>query len=120
MRREKNIQDITDAEWYVMQALWNGADQYDEQGMTLGQVAEQLELQPQVRLWSKPTVRTLLIRLEEKKAITVDRSRGVYRYVPTFTRDEHLQDQVQMFVNRVFDGSVEELLKILREMGIEK
>lgn len=116
MRREKNVYDITDTEWCVMQALWEGTSEQAEQGMTLGQLAEHLR----TKEWTKPTIRTLLMRLEEKQAVTVDRSRGVFRYIPNFSREEHLQDQVQRFVERVFDGSVTELLAILRQMEIEE
>ena len=99
---------VSDAEWRIMKVLWGGADR------TLGEIIEALG---EENHWSYTTVRTLLVRLVEKKAVEADKSTGVYRYRAIYDEKECVKVEVRSFLSRVFDNSPVRLIAALVEDG---
>ena len=95
------IPDISEAEWKVMRLLWGKSPQpaYD---LTV-------ELSRQEG-WSTSTVKTLLSRLQKKKAIQVQRYKNLFLYSPAVTEQECIAREADSFLDRMFGGSVEPLL----------
>ena len=88
---------ISESEWVIMKALWNGGTP-----MTLGDIVKTLGSDNK---WSYTTVRTLIMRLVDKDAVSIDKSSGVYLYSAKFKQDECVRDEVKSFISRVFDDS---------------
>jgi len=88
---------ITEAEWKIMKLLWRKAPQpaYD--------LAETLV---KTEKWSHRTVKTLLNRLLNKKAVTYEEYKNLYLYSPAVTEEECVRAESESFVERVFDGSL--------------
>ncbi len=86
---------ISDAEWEVMNVLWersplSGSDVADE---LCGRMK-----------WQPKTVKTLLGRLVKKGALR-DREEGNrYLYTPAFPRERYVAAESRSFVDRVFGG----------------
>ena len=99
---------VSDAEWRIMKVLWNGADK------TLGEIIEALGKENR---WSYTTVRTLLVRLIDKKAVEADKTSGVYRYRAIYDEKECVKEEIRSFLSRVFDNSPTRLMAALVEDG---
>lgn len=109
MQERQPMGNITDAEWCILQTLWHFSE---ARGMTLGEVACGLAEKQQ---WTHATIRTLLLRMEEKALIRVDRQHSVFLYAPCYTEEACLQFQLTALVERVFGGDTAVLLAILRQ-----
>lgn len=96
-----NHQDITDAEWEVMQVVWS-------QGRV--SAADVIAELADEKGWNHRTIRTLLSRLVDKEILTyeVDGNRYVYR--ARVTRQKYVKREGRSFVNKVFGGDVKSLL----------
>lgn len=92
---------ITEAEWKVMKVLWAKSPQpaYD--------VIEHLA---RAEDWHPNTIKTLLSRLREKKALGVKRYKNLYLYSPLVSEDDCLHAESESFLQRLFGGSVKPLL----------
>jgi BlaI family transcriptional regulator, penicillinase repressor len=95
---------LSDAEWTVMQAVWNRApasarDVLDDVGEQTG--------------WAYTTVKTLLARLVEKGALSEDRRANVNIYEPRITRDEARGSALRSLLDRAFDGTFGSLFQHL-------
>lgn len=65
------------------------------------------------------TVMTLLTRMAEKGALTVDRSRQPFLFTAAISREQMLAQRVRDFVDQFFDGQSTELaLKLVEESPI--
>lgn len=106
---------ISDAEWVIMKALWDAADEKSEPGssrMTLRQIADAVADHG----WGYSTVRTMVGRLAEKGAVEADRSNpGSFCYYPAVSEADCRSQEVKSFLNRVFDGSARLLVSALVE-----
>ncbi|HPT86111.1 MAG TPA: BlaI/MecI/CopY family transcriptional regulator [Bacillota bacterium] len=102
---------ISDAEWEIMKALWSNST---ERGMTLGEIVRALD---ESNMWSYTTIRTLLVRLITKGAVTADRTTGVYRYSPALSKEECIANEVKSFVRRIFDNSPSQYIAALVRDG---
>ena len=97
-----NAPNITEAEWTVMEVLWEHAP------LTGSEVAKALA--PRTG-WAVNTVRTMLSRLVEKGAVTCDGNEaGVRVFSPAFERDALVRAESDSFLKRVFQGSTQPLL----------
>ena len=101
MRGRRKTVKISEAEWSIMKVLWDGCEK-SGRGMTLGEIVAQLS---ETTDWSNTTIRTLIIRLSEKGAVSIDKTTGVYKYTPNFSKDECMRSEVNSFIDRVFSGS---------------
>ena len=117
--------NLTDAEWRVMELLWQHAPQ------TGRELVEALE---KIAGWNRSTTLTLLRRLEGKQAVADDTQNGVKAFRPLIRREEAALQETEDFLSRVYQGSLslmvstmtqkqalsqeelEELYKILQEL----
>ena len=110
MRGRRKTAKISEAEWNIMKVLWSGNGN-NGRGMTLGEIVNSLS---DTTGWSDTTIRTLIIRLSEKGAVSIDKTTGVYKYkaIPSF--EESVKEETAAFVKRVFDGdSVKMILSLI-------
>ena len=92
---------ITEAEWKVMKVLWAKSPQpaYD--------IIENLA---RAEDWHPNTIKTLLSRLREKKALGVKKYKNLYLYSPLVSEEDCLHAESESFLQRLFGGSVKPLL----------
>ena len=96
------LPDISEAEWTVMEALWERAPQ------TASEVAKRLR---KATGWAENTVRTLLTRLAEKGALRVEENAaGVRQFSPAVEREACVRAESDSFLQRVFRGAGKGLL----------
>ena len=91
------IQNLTTAEWSVMECLWDHAPRTGREAVNY--------LSKKVG-WSRSTTLTMLRRMTEKKLIHGYEESGTLVYVPLIERDAAVQQETQSFLHRVYNGSV--------------
>lgn len=97
----KKVPSISEAEWEVMNVLWEKAPQ----------TANEVSLSLQERTdWKPKTVRTLLDRLVQKKAVGVNQDQKVYTFFPLFSQDECQHAEAQSFLKRIYGGTLKSML----------
>jgi len=92
---------LSKSEQHVLDVLWR------EHPLTAGQVIERVR---QLTGWHESTVKTLLARLTEKKAVARRKDGGLFFYRPLLTRDASLIEQAEGLLNRFFDGQMAPLI----------
>jgi BlaI family penicillinase repressor len=97
----KNPPTISDAEWDVMQVVWDAAP------VTAAEVIERLA---RPRQWNHRTVRTLLNRLVKKRALGFKVDGKRYLYHPLISRADCVRRESRSFLSRVFGGSAGPML----------
>ena len=113
MRGRRKTAKISEAEWNIMKVLWDGCKS-NSRGMTLGEIVSNLS---ESTGWSDTTIRTLIIRLAEKGAVSIDKTTGVYKYKPISSKDESVLRETEAFVERVYDGSYTALMQTIASSG---
>ena len=93
---------ISDAEWDVMDVLW--------QRPTPMSAAEVVDAVAAGRGWSPQTVKTLLARLVKKRALAAAADGKRYLYRPRVRRDECVRRESRTFLARVFGGDAGAML----------
>lgn len=99
-------QKISEAELEVLKVLWDkkaaisSTDIYNELKQSMG--------------WEKTTVRTLVLRLTEKKAL-IQEKRNVYYYTPAITEKEYIAEQTKYFLKKMYKGNAKSLIASLFE-----
>ncbi len=88
---------ISDAEWEVMNILWEGGGP-----MKASAICERL---PRERQWAQKTVNTFLARLVEKGALKVKREGRSNVYRAAIAREDCIREAVSDFARRVFRGA---------------
>jgi BlaI family penicillinase repressor len=86
---------ITDAEWEVMNVLW------DKSPGTAMDVSDALHAKTD---WSPKTVKTLLGRLVRKGVLRFREEGNRYIYTPAIPRQRYVREESASFVERVFGG----------------
>ena len=92
----KSMPRISDAEWQVMKILWKGAPMAARE--VINEFGNSIN-------WKPKTVKTLLRRLVDKKAITYTVDNQKYIYHPLVNEDECKRLETESFLNRVYNGS---------------
>ena len=92
---------ISDAEWDVMEVVWN------EGSATAAEVIEGLTVG---RDWSHRTIRTMLSRLVDKGVLKYEVAGNRYVYRPSVTRKRCVRAEGRTFLEKVFDGDLSSLL----------
>lgn len=92
---------ITDAEWEVMNVIWENPPK-TAQEVVLG-LAD-------ARTWSPRTVKTLITRLVKKRVLEFEQLGQRYLYRPLVSREECVRAEGQSFLRRVAGGSLSPLL----------
>jgi BlaI family transcriptional regulator, penicillinase repressor len=93
---------ISAAESRVMEVLWRHGSPMaaDDVVEALGDAAE----------WSAGTVRTLLTRLVNKKALGTKKNGKRYLYRPLIKREDYVHAESVSFLDRMFDGRIAPLV----------
>ncbi|MGD2134275.1 MAG: BlaI/MecI/CopY family transcriptional regulator [Maricaulaceae bacterium] len=99
---------ITNAEAVIMDCLWRRSPLAADD--IVAEVAE-----PQG--WSEATVRTLVNRLMNKKAIAAAKDGRRFLYRPLVAREEYVSAESQGLLDRLFDGRLAPLVAHLTERG---
>jgi len=97
----KRLPKISDAEWLVMQVFWSRG------GLTADEVVE--EFNGKVT-WNARTIRTLINRLLNKKALKFEKEGRKYRYFPAVNQEQCVKQERRSFVQRVYGGTVTPML----------
>ena len=91
-----NIKNISDSEWKVMDILWNNP------GMLIGEIRDALSGSG----WSYSTIKTLVLRLTQKKALRTEESEKGKRYFPAVDEDASRRMETKSFIDKIYNGSV--------------
>ena len=92
---------ISKSESLVMEALWQQSPlTADDIGAALATSTD----------WSQATVKTLINRLLQKKAVQADRDGRRYLYRPIVERDDFVTHESQGLLDRLFDGRLAPLV----------
>ena len=84
---------VTEAEWKIMECLWDHAPQ------TMGEII------------------TLLKRMTEKGAVSMDDTGRAKKYTPLITREEASAEETHKLLNHVFKGKASLLVNQLVDSG---
>jgi predicted transcriptional regulator len=96
---------VTEAESEVLAALWKHGP------LTPARLIEAVKAR---RDWGDATIKTLLGRLMQKKAVRSVREDGRLLYHPLITRDAYVDGEIQALADRLFDGDRERLAELVR------
>lgn len=98
----------TEAEWKIMAVLWEDAPR------TMPEITRALA--PSTG-WSRHTVITLLKRMQDKGAVSVDEGGPVKRYTPLITREEGSSHETKKLLSQVYAGKASLLVQNLVDSG---
>ena len=99
---------VTEAEWKIMEVLW------DHSPRTMGEITAILE---PATGWTRHTVITLLKRMTEKGAVSMDDTGRAKKYVPLISREEASTVETHKFLDHVFKGKASLLVNHLVDAG---
>ena len=97
----KRFISISESEWVVMKIIW------DEPPKTLQDILSKLKH----TAWSSTTIQTYLARLVKKGALTTKRQGKGYLYYPAISESDCQLAESKSFLNRVYDGSLSQMVK---------
>lgn len=100
---DRNI-DLTQAEWAVMECLWERSPQSSRE------VTEHME---RVSGWSRSTTNTLLYRLEGKNAVAAEINGRSKSYRALLRREDAALHETEDFLDRVYHGSLSLMVSAL-------
>lgn len=92
---EKIMVRLSEAEWKVMDVLW------EEAPRTIMQLTRHFQ---ETTGWTKHTVMTFLKRMEEKGAVYHEEGERAKRYYPKIDRQEAAFQETEGFLDKVFGG----------------
>ena len=97
----KKTPKISEAEWEVMKVLWSHspATANDVVKILTGKTA-----------WKRETIRTLINRLVQKKAVGFEKKGRQYHYFPLVAEAECIKAEARSFLRRLGGGSIEPML----------
>ena len=102
------VVQVTEAEWKIMECLWDHAPQ------TMGEITATLE---PTTGWTRQTVITLLKRMAEKGAVSMDDTGRAKKYTPLITREEASAEETHKLLDHVFKGKASLLVNQLVDSG---
>ena len=88
---------LTNAEWSVMECLWEASPK------TGREITDQLE---RAEGWNRSTTLTLLSRLETKGAVISDTDGRKKTFSPLLRREDAALHETEDFLSRVYKGSL--------------
>lgn len=91
---------VTEAESEVLAALWRHGP------LTPARLVEAVKTR---RNWGDATIKTLLGRLMQRKAVRSQREDGRLLYHPVITRETYVAGEVAALIDRLFEGDPEKL-----------
>jgi BlaI family penicillinase repressor len=107
MEAYMSVPKIGESEWYVMKALW------ERSPLSGSDIIKAVTAETD---WSQSTILTMVRRLVKKKAVGV-RQEDVMMYYPLVEENEVRRIETDMFLKRVYKGSVNMLVKGFLESG---
>jgi BlaI family penicillinase repressor len=102
----KKRPELTEGEWYIMQAVW------DNEPCAAPTVQEALEKQTG---WSYSTVKTMMDRMVAKGLLRTQRVRNLILYISTVTMKEAQGGEIRRAMRRAFDGAFTPMMQFLLE-----
>lgn len=97
----KKLPRISESEWLVMRVLWSNS------ALTANEVVKELTGQTK---WKPKTIKTLITRLMQKRALRFKKEGKKYRYYPAVSESECVGAQRRSFVRRVYGGTMKPML----------
>ncbi len=100
----KKIMDslkISDSEWEIMKIIWQNSN------CTAGEVIDALKDKKE---WQPKTVKTLIRRLVDKKALGYEQYKREYKYYPLAEEVDCVKEESKSFLQRVYRGSLKNML----------
>ena len=97
---------LTEPEWIIMNVLW------DRHPAKARGVVERL---PSSVNWAYTTVKTMLDRLVEKKAVKKSKQGKIAYYEPLLSRRQARQTALRMVLNQAFEGAFGPMMHFLAE-----
>ena len=97
----KELPKISDAEWEVMKIIWSN------EKTTSSNIIENLKDKEE---WKPSTIKSLINRLLNKNAISLDKNGKEYEYYPLVSEEECVKEESNSFLKKVFNGSVNSML----------
>ncbi|MHC4552158.1 MAG: BlaI/MecI/CopY family transcriptional regulator [Planctomycetota bacterium] len=97
---------LTEAEWQIMNALWANSP------ATARQIADRLAGKVD---WAYTTIKTMLTRLSDKKAVEESKKGNMSVYEPILTRQAARRSALKGLANQAFDGAFGPLMHFLLE-----
>ncbi|GGE51668.1 beta-lactamase repressor [Pullulanibacillus camelliae] len=97
----KEAPSISEAEWEVMNVLWEKAPQTAND--VIGSLQDKTD-------WKPKTVRTLLDRLVQKQVVGVNKNQRIYTFFPLYTQDECQHAEAKSFIERIYGGTLKSML----------
>ncbi len=91
---------ISESEWSIMELAW------EKSSVTMSEIIAGCE----EHLWSESTVKTLVRRLVDKKALGVDKKNAKFKYYPLIDEKKCKLKETKNFLNRIYDGSLKMLM----------
>jgi BlaI family penicillinase repressor len=96
MIKMNNANKITDAEWKVMEIVWENGQ------LKASKIIEELSSKTS---WNDKTIRTLIRRLVEKNILGVKKVR-VNEFYALASKEECVKEVTQTFIKKIYKGSV--------------
>jgi BlaI family penicillinase repressor len=97
----KKVPRISEAEWVVMQVLWSRGPR------TANEIVQELEGKVH---WNPRTIRTLINRLLNKRAILFDKEGREYRYSSAVSEEQCARQERRSFLGRVYKGATKPMI----------
>lgn len=97
---------ISEAEWKIMELLWQNSP------LSSQEIIDSLKGKVD---WSHQTIRTLVNRLLNKKAIQFEKDGRAYLYSPTVSEKECKKSERKSFLSRVYKGAHHTMLAAFLE-----
>lgn len=97
----KEIPQISEAEWEIMKVLWNHSP------LSSKEVVEALAGSTD---WKEKTIKTLIGRLVQKKALGYREDGRAYSYFPLVSQEECVKAENQSFLKKIYGGALKPML----------
>jgi BlaI family penicillinase repressor len=97
---------LTEPEWIIMNVLW------EKHPARARDIFERL---PTTANWAYTTVKTMLDRLVEKKAVSKSKRANAGLYEPLLSRRQARKTALKMVLDRAFDGAFGPMMSFLVE-----
>ncbi len=97
MKKDKNLIDLSRAEYDILRILWKGKK------LTVREVHDQLQ---EAYGWAYTTTKTMMDRMIAKELLNRESFHGIYLYKPLISRPAGLARMVQFFADRVLEMDV--------------
>ena len=101
---EKHHNNLTEAEWQVMECLWERSPRTGREAVDAMETAMG---------WNRSTTLTLLRRLEAKGAVVGGTRDGVKVFSPAIAREDAALRETEDLLDRVYRGSVSLMVSAL-------